>query len=63
MQKASRDIGYSIDCSQERSFVCFRRFVKTADFSHELERCGSNFFVRDWRIEVEKSFYIPAHSV
>ena len=62
MKKASRDISYLINRSQERGFVCFRRFVEPADLPDELERCGSNFIVRDRRIEVEKNFYIPAHS-
>src|SRR3974377_903749 len=52
-KKASRDVGNLIDCSQERVFVCLRRFVETADFSHELERSSSNFFRSDRRIEVE----------
>src|SRR5579863_737454 len=61
-QKASRDFGYFIDSSQERGLVCLRRFVKAADFPHVLERRGSNLFVRNRWIEVEKGFDIPAHS-
>src|SRR6202521_5147988 len=63
MQKTSGDRGDFIDCAQERSFVRLRRFIKTADFSHELERSSSNLFGSDGRIEVEEGFDIPAHSV
>ena len=60
-EKTGRDAGYFIDCSQQRAFVCFRRFVKTADFSHELERSSPNLFGGDGRIEIEEDFDIPAH--
>jgi hypothetical protein len=60
-QKISRDAGYFINCSQQRSFVCFRRCVKTADFSHELERSSSNLFGGDRRIEIEEDSDIPGH--
>ena len=63
MEKTSRDVGYFIDGSQERAFVGLRRFVKPADFSHELEGCGSNFFGSYGRIEVEEGFDVPAHSL
>src|ERR1019366_961203 len=63
MGEASRDAGDFIDCGQERGFVCLRRFVKTADFSHELERSRSSLFGSDGRIEVEEGLDIPAHSV
>jgi hypothetical protein len=33
----SSDAGYFIDGSLEPAFVCLRRFVKTADFSHRSE--------------------------
>jgi hypothetical protein len=62
MEKARCDVGNLIDCSQECGFVGIRRFVKTADLSHELERSGSNLLGRDRRIEVEKDLDIPAHS-
>ncbi len=62
-EQTSRDTGDFIDCSQERSFVCFGRFVKAADFSYELERSSPNLLGSDGRIEVEKGFDIPAHSV
>src|SRR6266851_6616812 len=60
-EKTGRDAGYFIDCNQQRAFVCLRRFVKTADFSHELERSSSNLFGGDRRIEIEEGFDIPAH--
>jgi len=63
MEQTSRDTGDFIDCGQERRFVCFGRFVKPADFSYELERSSPNLLVSDRRIEVEKGFDIPAHSV
>ena len=37
MNETSRDPGYFIDSSQERGLIGSRRFVKAADFSHELE--------------------------
>ena len=40
-----------------------RRFVKAGDFSHELKRSGSNLFVRDWRVEVEKGLDVPTHLI
>src|SRR6266853_5758793 len=61
MEETSCDAGYLIDCCHERAFICLRRFVKAADFSHELERRSSNLFGRDWRIEIEESSYIPTH--
>jgi hypothetical protein len=63
VEKTSRDRGDFIDRSQERSFVRLRRFVKAADFPHELERGSSNLLASDGRIEVEEGFDIPAHSV
>ena len=63
VEKTSRDRGDFIDRAQERSFVRLRRFVKAADFSHELERGSSNLFGSNGRIEVEEGFDIPAHSV
>src|SRR5579859_4253185 len=61
MEKAGRNVGDFIDCRQERGFVCLRGFVKTADFSYELQ-CGSSGFFRGYgRIEVEEGFDIPAH--
>jgi len=62
MNETSRNLGYFIDSSKERSLICSRRFVKTADFSHELERGILNLFGRDDRIKVEKRFDVPAHS-
>ena len=46
---------------KQRACVCLRGFVKTADFSHELERSSSNLFGGDGRIKIEKGFDIPAH--
>jgi len=61
MEKTRRDRGDFIDRSQERGFIRLRRFAKTSDFSYELERCRSNFFGSDGRIEVEEGFDIAAH--
>src|SRR5258708_24852341 len=36
-EKTSRNPGYFIDRSQEQAFVCLRRPVEAADFSHELQ--------------------------
>ena len=36
-EKARRDRGDFIDRRQEGGFVRLRRFIETADFSHELE--------------------------
>src|ERR1700674_622761 len=63
MKKPSRDTGYFVDSGHKRRFIYLRRFVEARDFSHELERSSSNIFVSDGRIEVEKGFDIPAHSV
>ena len=37
MNETSRDSGYFIDSRQKRGLIGSRRFVKTADFSYELE--------------------------
>ena len=62
MNETRRDPGYFIDSGQERSLIGSRRFVKTADFSHELKRRSPNLFGGDGRIKIEKCFDIPAHS-
>src|SRR5260370_24097505 len=62
-KKTSRDPCYFIDGGHERAFVCLRRLVEAADFSHELQRRGTNLFDSDRRIEIEKDFDIPAHSL
>src|SRR5690242_7041390 len=62
-KKTSRDPCYFIDRGHERGFVCLRRFVEAADFSYELQRRSANLFGSDRRIEIEKNFYIPAHSI
>src|SRR5712692_10090612 len=62
-KKTSRDPCYFIDCGYKRGFVCLRRLVEAADFSHELQRRGTNLFGSDRRIEIEKDFDIPAHSL
>src|SRR5260370_17489591 len=61
MEKTGRNVSYFINGGQERGFVCLRGFVKTADFSHELECSSSGFFRSYGRIEVEEGFDIPAH--
>jgi hypothetical protein len=52
-KKTSRDRGDFIDCRQEGGFVCLRRFIETADFSHGIDR----------GIEVKQGFDVPAHTV
>jgi hypothetical protein len=61
MNQPTRSRGYFVDRGLEGSLICFRRFVKTADFSHELERSILNLFWSDWRIKVEKCLDVPAH--
>jgi hypothetical protein len=60
-EKASGDACDFIDCRQEWGFVGLRRFVKTADFSHELQGSIPNLFRADGRLEIEKCFDISAH--
>ena len=62
MEEISRDPGDGIDCGQERGFIRLRRFVKPADFSHELERSSPNLIGIDRRLEVEERLDVPAHS-
>jgi len=62
MEKAGRDLGNFLDCGQERSFICLRRFVKTADFPDELERSRSNLFRSYGRIEIKEGLNISAHT-
>jgi hypothetical protein len=61
-KKSGRRAGYFVNGGHERPFVRLRRFVEAADFSNELKRGGVNLIVSDGRIEIEKGFYIPAHS-
>jgi len=61
MNQASGNSSDFIDGSVEYSFVCFRRFVEAADFSHELERSRTNLLVGDRRIEIEKRFDASAY--
>jgi hypothetical protein len=63
MEKARRDVGYFVDSSEERRLICVRRFVKSADLSYKLKRSGLNLLGSDGRIEIEKGFDIPAHSL
>jgi hypothetical protein len=62
MNQATRSRSYLLDRSLERGLVCFRWFVKTADFSHKLERGILNLFGSDRWIKVEKCSDVPAHS-
>jgi hypothetical protein len=63
MEKAGGDGGDFIDGGQKCVLIGLRRFVKTGDFSYELERSGSNLVFSDGRIEVEKGFDVAAHAV
>ncbi len=62
MNKASRDCGYFVDGSLERSLIGTRRFVKATDFSYELKGSILNLFGGDGRIKVEKRLDVPTHS-
>ncbi|HZC45184.1 MAG TPA: hypothetical protein VE243_01845 [Candidatus Acidoferrum sp.] len=62
-KKSGRHAGYFVDGGHERTFVRLRRFVEAADFPHELKGGGANLIVGDGRIEIEKGFDIPAHSL
>jgi hypothetical protein len=62
-KESGRHSGYVVNSGHERAFVRLRRFIEAADFPDELERGGANLIVGDWRIEIEKNFYIPAHSL
>src|SRR6516164_9593571 len=62
-KRAEKPSGYVrnfVDRRKERLFVWLRRFVKACDFSHKLERSGSDLFGRDRWLEVEEDFDIPA---
>ncbi len=60
MKQAGGDGGDFVDGREERGFIGLRRLVQAADFPDELQRGGVNFFLSDWRIEVEKRLDIPA---
>lgn len=62
MNETGRDQCDFINSSQERGLIGSRRFVETADFSHELERRGLNLVAGNRRIKIEKCFDVPAHS-
>ena len=60
-QKPGRDSGYFVDRHLERDFIYFRRLVKPADFSNELECSRADLLDSDRRIEVKKRFDISTH--
>jgi hypothetical protein len=62
VQKARRDARNFVDGSLKCGFICFGGFVEAGYFPYELQRRGSNFFIGDGRIEVEKGLDIPAHN-
>src|SRR5882762_22026 len=62
-KKTIRDGGNLINGSLERRLIRLRGFVEAADFSHKLKRSRSNLFLSNRRIEIEKVFDIPAHSL
>lgn len=61
IQQSSGNRGNLIDRRHEGGFVRFRRSVKSAYLSHELERSRANLLGRGGRIEVEERPDIPAH--
>ena len=63
MQEAPRDPGYFLDRVKKRGFIRLGRLVETGDFPYELQRSSADFFVSDWRIEIEERFYISAHLI
>jgi hypothetical protein len=60
-KEARGGLGDFVNGGGEWGLVGLRRLGESADFSDELERGVSNFFVRDGRIEIEKNFDVPAH--
>jgi hypothetical protein len=63
VEKPSGGFGNFINGSDERAFVRFRGLVKAANFPYELKGGVSNFFPGDGRVEIEKNFDVPAHSI
>src|SRR3954465_14554552 len=61
MEKAPGCAGDFLDCRLERDFVCLRRLVESADFSHELQGRSANLVIGNRWVEVEKDFDISAH--
>ena len=62
MQKPSSAGGNFLDGQIECRFVGFGRFVKSTDFSYELQRSVSYFGGGDRRIKIEEIFDISTHS-
>jgi hypothetical protein len=62
MQQAGGAGGNFVDRGIESGLVSPRRFVKSGDLSHELERRIPNFIGRNRRVEVEKVLDVSAHS-
>src|SRR5438132_10260372 len=54
---------YLFNCSEERPFVCFRRFIETTHLSHELQGGGTNLLLRDGRFEIEQHLDVSAHEI
>src|SRR6266567_6764994 len=62
-QKLARDRGYLVDSGSECGFVCLRRLVEAAHFSHELRRGSTNLVLGDWGFEIEQDPDVSAHGV
>src|SRR5579864_8326482 len=60
-KQPGRDAGHFFDRSQECRLIRLRRLSKATDLSYKLQRGRPNLIVRDWRIEIEKSFDVSAH--
>src|SRR5262249_34675424 len=52
-EQTLRHTGNFIDRRVEGSLVGFRRFGKSADFAHELQRSRANFLGSNRRVEIE----------
>jgi hypothetical protein len=61
MQEPRRDGSHFLDCGRKRRLVGFRRLVETSNLSDKLQRGRPHLIVGHRRIEVEKSFDVPAH--
>jgi hypothetical protein len=63
MEKPSGNAGDFIHRILEQLFVGLGWFCKSTDLPDELERSGTNFFIRNGWIEIEKGFDISTHSL
>ena len=62
-EKPSGNAGDFIHRVLKQLFIRFGWFIKSTDLPDELERSGTNFFIRHGWIEIEKGFDISTHSL